>query len=248
VSTFLGIPNAPRGVGHLRGDEPFPVAARRALADTQLRRNLGKATTTIRAKRAAVVAELPDWEELREAGRAIKAHTMRHLDHYLTELESRVTARGGTVHWARDAIEANRLVTGLVRATGAVEVVKVKSIVTDEIGLNDALAEAGIHAYETDLAELIVQLGHDRPSHILVPAIHRNRAEIRDIFLREMRDVDPGLTDTPAALTEAARLHLRRAFLSARVGISGANFAVAETGTLCVLESEGNGRMCLTLP
>jgi len=248
MSTFLGIPNAPRGVGHLRGDEPFPVAARRALADTQLRRNLGKATATIRAKRAAVVAELPDWEELREAGRAIKAHTMRHLGHYLTGLEDQVTARGGTVHWARDAIEANRIVTGLVRATGAAEAVKVKSIVTDEIGLNDALAEAGIYAYETDLAELIVQLGHDRPSHILVPAIHRNRAEIRDIFLREMRDVDPGLTDTPAALTEAARLHLRRAFLSARVGISGANFAVAETGTLCVLESEGNGRMCLTLP
>jgi len=248
MSTFLGIPTAPRGVGHLRGEEPFPVAARRALADTQLRRNLGKATTTIRAKRAAVVAELPDWEELREAGRAIKAHTMRHLGHYLTELESQVTARGGTVHWARDAIEANRIVTDLVRATGAAEVVKVKSIVTDEIGLNDALAAAGIHAHETDLAELIVQLGKDRPSHILVPAIHRNRAEIRDIFLREMAGVDPGLTDTPAALTEAARLHLRRAFLSARVGISGANFAVAETGTLCVLESEGNGRMCLTLP
>jgi L-lactate dehydrogenase complex protein LldF len=127
-------------------------------------------------------------------------------------------------------------------------VVKVKSIVTDEIGLNDALATAGIRAHETDLAELIVQLGHDRPSHILVPAIHRNRAEIRDIFLREMSGVDPGLTDTPAALTEAARLYLRRAFLSARVGISGANFAVAETGTLCVVESEGNGRMCLTLP
>ena len=121
-------------MGHLRGDEPFPVAARRALANTQLRRNLGKATATIRAKRAAVVAELPDWEELREAGRAIKAHTMRHLDHYLTELESQVTARGGTVHWARDAIEANRIVTDLVKATGAAEVVKVKSIVTDEIG------------------------------------------------------------------------------------------------------------------
>src|SRR5438552_1381206 len=248
MATFLGIPNAPRGVGHLRGDEPFPVAARRALANTQLRRNLGKATATIRAKRAAVVAELPDWEELREAGRAIKAHTMHNLGHYLTELESQVTARGGTVHWARDAIEANRIVVDLVAATGAADVVKVKSIVTDEIGLNDALASAGITAHETDLAELIVQLGHDRPSHILVPAIHRNRAEIRDIFLREMRDVDPGLTDTPAALTEAARLHLRRAFLSARVGISGANFAIAETGTLCVLESEGNGRMCLTLP
>ena len=246
--TFLGLPTAPRGVGHLRGAEPFPVAARRALADTQLRRNLGKATRTIRAKRAAVVAELPDWEALRDAGQAIKAETMAHLDRYLEQLEEEVTARGGVVHWARDATEANEIVTSLVRATGAAEAVKVKSIVTDEIGLNDALAAAGITAHETDLAELIVQLGHDRPSHILVPAIHRNRAEIRDIFLREMGDVDPGLTDSPAALTEAARAHLRRRFLSARVGISGANFAIAETGTLCVVESEGNGRMCLTLP
>ena len=252
MTTFLGIPTAPRGVGHLRGDEPFPVAARKALANTQLRRNLGKATATIRAKRAAVVAELPDWEELREAGRAIKAHTMRNLGHYLTELESQVTARGGTVHWARDAIEANRIVTDLVRATGAAEVVKVKSIVTDEIGLNDALAQAGIHAYETDLAELIVQLGKDRPSHILVPAIHRNRAEIRDIFIDEMgnvgRPAPVDLSDVPAELAEAARLHLREKFLRARVAVSGANFAVAETGTVVVLESEGNGRMCLTLP
>ena len=246
--TFLGLPTAPRGVGHLRGDDPFPVAARRALADTQLRRNLGQATRTIRAKRAAVVGELPDWEALRDAGQAIKAGAMAHLDRYLEQLEEQVTARGGVVHWARDANEANEIVTSLVRATGATEAVKVKSIVTDEIGLNDALAAAGITAHETDLAELIVQLGHDRPSHILVPAIHRNRAEIRDIFLREMGDVDPGLTDSPAALAEAARLHLRRQFLSAKVGISGANFAIAETGTLCVVESEGNGRMCLTLP
>jgi L-lactate dehydrogenase complex protein LldF len=248
MPTFLGMPVAPRGVGHLRGSEPFPVAARRALADTQLRRNLGKATTTIRAKRAAVVAEVPDWEELREAGRAIKAATMQHLDRHLEELEARVTERGGTVHWARDANEANRVITGLIQAAGATSAVKVKSLATDEIGLNDALAAAGITAYETDLAELIVQLGRDRPSHILVPAIHRNRAEIREIFLREMGDVDPALTDQPAALAEAARLHLRRMFLSAKVGISGANFAVAETGTLCVFESEGNGRMCLTLP
>jgi L-lactate dehydrogenase complex protein LldF len=252
VSTFLGLPTvpptAPRGVGHLRQNEPFPDAARRALADTQLRRNLGKATSHIRAKRAAVVAEVPDWEELRAAGQAIKARTMADLGGYLAELEAAVTARGGTVHWARDAIEANAIVTGLVQAAGATEVVKVKSLATDEIGLNDALAAAGIAAYETDLAELIVQLGHDRPSHILVPAIHRNRSEIRDIFLREMADVDPGLTDEPAALAEAARRHLRRKFLSATVGISGANFAIAETGTLCVVESEGNGRMCLTLP
>jgi L-lactate dehydrogenase complex protein LldF len=252
VTTYLGMPGtpptAPRGVGHLRGSEPFPVAARRALADSQLRRNLAVATTTIRAKRAAAVAELPDWEQLREAGRAVKAEAMRHLDTYLLRLEAEVQARGGTVHWARDAAEANQIVTGLVRATGADSAVKVKSMVTDEIGLNDALAAAGITAYETDLAELIVQLGHDRPSHFLVPAIHRNRAEIREIFLREMGDVNPALTDDPPALAEAARLHLRRIFLSARVGISGVNFAIAETGTLSVVESEGNGRMCVTLP
>jgi L-lactate dehydrogenase complex protein LldF len=247
--TFLGMPPvAPPGVGHLQGAEAFPAAARRALADSQLRANLARATSTIRAKRARVVGELPDWEELRAAGEAVKTATMARLDEHLERLEAEVTARGGTVHWARDAAEANEIVAGLVRDAGATEVVKVKSLATDEIGLNDALAAHGIAAYETDLAELIVQLGADRPSHILVPAIHRNRAEIREIFLREMGDVDPGLTDDPAALAEAARLHLRRKFLSAQVGISGANFAIAETGTLCVVESEGNGRMCLTLP
>jgi len=245
---FLGIPTAPRGVGMLRGEESFPAAARTALGNPQLRRNLGHATATIRAKRAAVVAEVPDWEELRRAGEAIKAATLARLDEHLVELEKQVTARGGTVHWARDAIEANDIVTRLVRETGAAEVVKVKSMATQEIGLNEALAEAGIAALETDLAELIVQLGHDRPSHILVPAIHRNRAEIREIFLREMADVDPALTDEPRHLAMAARAHLRRKFLSATVGISGANFAVAETGTVLVFESEGNGRMCLTLP
>src|SRR5450631_1403037 len=248
MTTFLGFPTAPKGVGHLRTVQPFPVAARQALGDAQLRRNIGAATATIQAKRANVTAELPDWEALRSAGQAVKASAMRSLDRCLVELESQVQARGGTVHWARDADEANRIMTGLVAATGAREVVKVKSMVTDEIGLNEALAVAGITAHETDLAELIIQLGHDRPSHILVPAIHRNRAEIREIFLREMADVDPALTDEPAALAEAARLYLRRRFLSARVGISGANFAIAETGTICVVESEGNGRMCLTLP
>ena len=242
------LPTSPRGTGHLRGDESFPDAARRSLTDTQLRRNLGKATRTIRGKRAAVVAELPDWEELREAGRQLKVHTMAHLPDYLVQLEEAVTARGGVVHWARDAEEANRIVVDLVRATGADEVVKVKSMATQEIALNEALEAAGIAAFETDLAELIVQLGHDKPSHILVPAIHRNRAEIREIFLREMADVDPELSDEPAALAAAARRHLRRKFLSAKVAVSGANFAVAETGTLAVVESEGNGRMCLTLP
>jgi len=227
---------------------PFPEGARKALADTQLRRNLARATSTIRAKSAAVVEELPDWAALREAGAAIKDDVLANLDRYLVQLEEQVAVRGGTVHWARDADEANRIVTRLVRRTGETSVVKVKSMATHEIGLNEALAHAGIAAHETDLAELILQLGHDTPSHILVPAIHRNRAEIREIFLREMRGVDPSLTDEPAALAEAARRHLRRQFLSASVAISGANFAVAETGTLAVVESEGNGRMCLTLP
>ncbi len=246
-SAFLGMPRAV-DTEHLHGTEVFPAAARRALADTQLRRNLGKATGTIRAKRAAVVGEVPDWAELRAAGAAIKDATLASLDTLLVQLESAVTARGGHVHWARDAAEANRIVVSLVRAAGADEVVKVKSMATQEIGLNEALAAAGIAAWETDLAELIVQLGHDTPSHILVPAIHRNRAEIRDIFLREMGGVDPGLTDEPAALAEAARRHLRRKFLRAGVAVSGANFGVASTGTLAVVESEGNGRMCLTLP
>ncbi len=245
----LGMPAyAPRGVGHLRAPEPFPVAARRALADPQLRRNIGKATGTIRDKRLRVVAEVPDWEQLRDAGKAVKADVLARLPELLEQLEERFTAAGGTVHWARDANDANRTVLDLVRATGADEVVKVKSMVTDEIGLNEALKAGGVAAWETDLAELIVQLGHDRPSHILVPAIHRNRAEIREIFLREMAGVDPALTDEPALLAAAARKHLRAKFLSARVAVSGANFAVAETGTLSVVESEGNGRMCLTLP
>jgi len=247
--TFLGMPvYAPRGVGHLRGDESFPTAARRALGDAQLRRNIGKATSTIRAKRLEVVGECPDWEQLREAGQAVKEASMAQLPQLLERLESAVIARGGQVHWARDATETNQIVTDLVRATGAGEVVKVKSMATQEIGLNEALEAAGIAAYETDLAELIVQLGHDTPSHILVPAIHRNRAEIREIFLREMPDVDADLSDEPRALAMAARRHLRRKFLSARVAVSGANFAIADTGTLGVVESEGNGRMCLTLP
>ncbi|UQI49418.1 lactate utilization protein [Streptomyces sp. HU2014] len=230
----------------------FPQAADAATRDGRLRANLRHATHTIRAKRARAVAELDDWAQLREAGAAIKDRTLRHLDHHLVRLEEAVTRAGGTVHWAADAAEANRIVTDLVRATGEHEVVKVKSMATQEIGLNEALAEAGIRAYETDLAELIVQLGDDLPSHILVPAIHRNRGEIRDIFRDRMaswgRPAPEGLTDRPAELAEAARQHLREKFLRAKVGVSGANFMVAETGTLVVVESEGNGRMCLTLP
>jgi L-lactate dehydrogenase complex protein LldF len=249
---FLGLPTAPAGVGRLRGDQPFPDAARSALSDAHLRATVGRATRTIRDKRERAIAELPDWPQLRIAGAALKDEVLTHLDTYLLQLEEQVVARGGFVHWARDAVEANRIVTTIVRGTGATEVVKVKSMATQEIGLDDALAAAGIAAWETDLAELIVQLAHDRPSHILVPAIHRDRREIREIFLREMstagRPAPAGLTDDPAALAEAARLHLREKFFRAQVAVSGANFAVAETGTVVVVESEGNGRMCLTLP
>jgi L-lactate dehydrogenase complex protein LldF len=216
------------------------------VGDPQLRRNLHAATRGIRAKRNAVVAEVQDWEELRAAGEAIKRDAMRRLDFLLEQLEAAVTRGGGKVHWARDATEANAVIGDLVGGHDAREVVKVKSLTTDEIELNQALERRGITAIETDLAELIVQLSHDWSSHILVPAIHRNRFEIRDLFARELGL--EGLGDDPEELTDAARRHLRQAFLRARVGISGANFGIAETGTVGVVESEGNGRMCTTLP
>jgi L-lactate dehydrogenase complex protein LldF len=224
----------------------FPKAARVALADSQLRRNLGHATSTIRAKRARAVAEVPDWEALRDAGAEIKDRTLRHLDVWLERFEASVVRAGGTVHWARDATEACAIVAAVARAHGAEEVIKVKSLATDEIGLNEALHAAGVEAIETDLAELIVQLGDDdKQSHILVPAIHRNRAEIAALLRRKL---GVEVSDDPAELTAAARTHLREKFLSVPVGVSGANFAIAETGHLVVVESEGNGRMCTTLP
>ena len=224
----------------------FPEAARIALGDTQLRENLRNATTTIREKRAAVVAEVADWEELREAGRAIKADVMSRLDEYLLQFEDAVHNAGGKVHWARDAEEANAAVYKVARAHGVTEVVKVKSLTTDEIGLNEALAAHGVHALETDFAELILQLDGDWSSHILVPAIHRNRREIRDLFRRTI--ADDTLSDDPRELAEASRVYLREKFLTARMAVSGANFGVAETGAVVVVESEGNGRMCTTLP
>jgi len=228
-------------------DPPFPENARRAMADSQLRANLRTATTTINERRARMVSEMSDWQRLRAAGAAIKDETLMHLDRYLEQFEQAARKHGAQVHWASDADQANELVASLIDATGQREAIKVKSMVTAEIGLVAALRRRGISAYETDLAELIVQLAGDRPSHIVVPAIHKNRAEIREIFLREMDDAPPGLSDDPQALAEAARRHLRRMFLNAKVAISGANFAIAETGGLLVAESEGNGRMCLTL-
>ncbi|MBV1851767.1 lactate utilization protein B [Catellatospora tritici] len=226
---------------------PFPAAAAHELKDTQLRANLGRATRTIRDKRARVVSEVPDWEELRERAARTKDEVLDRLPELLAAFEAAAVAAGASVHHAVDAAAANEIVAELVRAQGADQVVKIKSMATQEIGLNEALADAGITAIETDLAELIVQLADDTPSHILVPAIHYNRSQIREIFAARM----PGFTaesDEPAVLAGAAREYLRRTFLSARVAVCGANFAVAETGSLVIVESEGNGRMCLTLP
>ncbi len=223
----------------------FPTAALPLLQDAQLRNNLRHATGVIQGKRAQVVGEMPDWQALREAGQRIRAHALEYLDLYLEQFEERCTAAGGQVHWARDAAEANRIVVQLAKnSTG--RVIKIKSMTTEETGLNRALEAAGISPVETDLAELIVQLGHDKPSHIVVPALHKNRHQVRELFARTMNL--PDLGDRPEDLAEAARLYLRRKFLSSPVAISGANFLIAETGGVCIVESEGNGRMCLTLP
>jgi L-lactate dehydrogenase complex protein LldF len=223
----------------------FPTAALPLLQDTQLRNNVRHATSVIQGKRARVVGEMSDWQALRDAGQNIRAHSLEYLDFYLEQFEERCLAAGGHVHWARDAAEANRIVVQLAQnSTG--RVIKIKSMTTEETGLNRALEAAGISPVETDLAELIVQLGHDKPSHIVVPALHKNRQQVRELFSRTM-DL-PDLGERPEDLAEAARLHLRRQFLSTPVAISGANFLIAETGGVCIVESEGNGRMCLTLP
>jgi len=224
----------------------FPEAAKKQLANAQMRRNVRHATDVIRAKRNRVAAEMPDWEALRESARHIKAHTLRYLDTYLEQFEKACTAAGGKVHWAKDADEANAIITAIINSHGEKEVIKIKTMTSDEIRLNPALEAAGITPFETDLADLIVQLGHDQPSHIVVPALHRNKIEIRQLFLEKMQLETLG--DKPEDLTDAARRYLREKFLRVKVGIGGANFAIAETGSVCVVESEGNGRMCLTLP
>lgn len=227
----------------------FPTAALPLLQDAQLRANVRHATDVIQGKRFRVVSEMPDWQLLRDAGQRIREHTMQHLGRYLEQFEQQCRSAGGHVHWARDAAEANRIVVTLARnAIGnqARRVIKIKSMTTEEIRLNDALEAAGIQPIETDLAELIVQQSHDKPSHIVVPALHKNRHQVRELFARTM-DL-PQLGDRPEDLAEAARVYLRQQFLQTPVAISGANFLVAETGGVCIVESEGNGRMCLTLP
>jgi len=225
---------------------PFPQAAEQMLRNPQLRKNVGHAIDVIQAKRGKLVVEKTDWQELRSAASDIRVHALENLGAYLEQFEARCTAAGGHVHWAADAAEARQIILDLLREENATEVIKIKTMTSAEIQLNPFLHAAGVNVYETDLAEIILQLGEEEPSHIVVPALHINRSQVREIFARTMGLNN--LSSDPKELTNAARTYLRQKFLTVPTAISGANFLVAETGTVAIVESEGNGRMCLTLP
>jgi L-lactate dehydrogenase complex protein LldF len=195
--------------------------------------------------RAQRVAEMDDWQALREAASAIRRHTLANLDGYLEQVEAQVQAAGGQVHWAEDAAAARAAVLEIAAEHGVALAVKVKSMATEEIGLNAALEAAGIEVFETDLGEFIIQLMGTGPSHIIVPAVHLKKEEIAALFTARLGVAAP---PDPQRLTAIARTTLREKFLAAQMGISGANFLVAETGTLVIVTNEGNGRMCTTLP
>ncbi|MCL5951378.1 MAG: LutB/LldF family L-lactate oxidation iron-sulfur protein [Chloroflexi bacterium] len=215
--------------------------------EPQVPASVRKATTRFLDTRAAVVDVIgqESWQALRQAGHDVRLHTINHLDYYLARLEEEVTRAGGHVHWARDAQEANRIVLEIAQEHRVKRVVKAKSMVTEEIGLNRTLVDAGVQTLETDLGEYIVQLAGTGPSHIMVPAIHLTKEGIADLFREKL-----GLDALPEAarLAALARAQLRQEFLAADMGITGANFLVAETGTLVLVTNEGNGRMCTTLP
>jgi L-lactate dehydrogenase complex protein LldF len=227
--------------------EPIRFAERsvQALEDARLREVLRRAMEDLRRKWSRGASELPYFGVLRDQAKQIKAHTLLHLDAYLEQLEARITARGGVVHWARNGEEACRLVVGICQEVGARRVVKSKSMVTEEIELNRALERAEIQVIETDLGEFVVQLDGDRPSHLIAPIIHKRREDVAELFSRHLGTP----VDAPVeVLTRAARSHLRQAFLTAEVGVTGANFLVAETGSVVLVENEGNARLVTTLP
>jgi L-lactate dehydrogenase complex protein LldF len=225
--------------------ETFDANARAALSDTQLRGALLKATSLFGRNRQAAVRSLDNWEDLRSRARSIKDEVLLHLDKYLDEFAANAEAAGARVHWARDAGEANRIVCQLATERSARLVVKSKSMATEEIHLNAALEAEGIEALETDLGEYIIQLAGETPSHIIAPAIHKTRFQVSDLFVEKL-----GIeaTDDVAKLAGTARKVLRQKFAAADVGVSGVNFGVAETGTILILENEGNIRLTTSLP
>jgi L-lactate dehydrogenase complex protein LldF len=219
--------------------------ARAALANDFLRRAVRFTADRLRNAKKAETESLGDWEARRERGRAIRAHTIENLDHYLGEFARRLEARGGRVHFATDAAQARAIVLDIAQAAGAKLAVKSKSMVTEELHLNDHLEHAGIESLETDLGEWIVQLAGETPSHIILPAIHKSRREIQELFAKHG---GAPIGDETRVLAGYARKKLREKFLEAGVGISGCNFAIAETGSVAIFTNEGNGRMVTTLP
>jgi L-lactate dehydrogenase complex protein LldF len=224
---------------------PFRERAGQALRDSFLQEALGIATTKFIGLRREAFGEFPEGEALRDRARAIKEATLQRLDHYLELLIDNVERRGGHVHYATTADEARAIVLDIARRSGARLAVKSKSMATEEIHLNEALAAAGVTPVETDLGEYIIQLAHERPSHIIAPAIHKTKGQVAELFARELgRETAPD----PEVLTRIARAELRQKFLDADLGITGANFGVAETGTVVLVTNEGNGRMVTSLP
>src|SRR5882672_9860986 len=225
--------------------ETFDANARAALANPQLRGALRNATSLFGARRLQAAQSLDNWEALRSQARAIKDETLLHLDQYLEEFAANAEKAGAQIHWARDADEANGIVCRLAGERGARLVVKSKSMVTEEIHLNAALEAVGVAALETDLGEYIIQLAGETPSHIIAPAIHKTKGQIAELFTEKL-GIAP--TDDIDRLTSAARQVLREKFAAADMGISGVNFGVAETGTILILENEGNIRLTTSLP
>ncbi len=225
--------------------ETFDANARAALTDMQLRGALRNATSLFGARRLEAARSLDNWEELRSQARAIKDETLLHLDQYLEEFAANAEKVGAQIHWARDADEANGIVCRLAGERGARLVVKSKSMVTEEIHLNAALQAVGVAALETDLGEYIIQLAGETPSHIIAPAIHKTKGQIAELFTEKL-GIAP--TDDIDRLTSVARQVLRQKFAAADIGISGVNFGVAETGTILILENEGNIRLTTSLP
>ena len=222
-----------------------PAAARAFLADADRTTWHDTAVWAVRQKRDRAAAAVPEWEALRESASAIKAHTMGRLAEYLEEFERNARANGAVVHWARDAAEHNSAVLEILRAHGATRLVKSKSMLTEECGLNGFLEENGITVTDTDLGERIVQLAGMAPSHIVMPAIHLRQDEVGELFHR-LLGTPEGLSD-PARLTAAARVHLRERFLACDAAMTGANFGVAETGGVVVVTNEGNADLGVTL-
>src|SRR5215204_5621119 len=231
-------------MNHL-SSETFRENAKAALADVHLRGALKNATSLFGERRKQAAASLPNWEELRSQARAIKDEVLLHLDRYLEEFVRNAEGRGAKVHWARDAAEANTIICRLAIEHQARVIVKSKSMTTEETHLNDALEAAGMQVVETDLGEYIIQLAEETPSHIIAPAIHKTRGQVAELFTSAL-GMPP--TDDVAQLTSTARATLRDRFASADVGISGVNFGIAETGTIVIVENEGNIRLTTSLP